>query len=352
MRQKFVFILLGGGMDGLAALRPDNDEVLKAKRPDLLLDGYHNTNSAFAFHPKLSTLHQLFENKELSFLNACGLPVQDRSHFKSQDMLATGKLSPIARSGWLAEMLNSMSDGSEAVCYGHRAPLILKGTQHAFNWSSPKVLEEDYNLMQSFKDIYDGTPILKDLPHKLARIEDLLGGFSARGKREDRFEIIGKMLSRDDGPNIGVLRFGNWDTHDNQNTRLEKLFSGLDSGVSTLRTLMKNVWDRTIIVIASEFGRTISANGTNGTDHGTGGLAFVLGGAVAGGRILGSWPGLAEQDLYEGRDLMPVHDIRLIFAHIASQHFGLENAFIENQLFPDLPKNHDSLGFIRSRNFV
>ena len=352
MRQKFVFIQLGGGMDGLAALRPDNHEILKTKRPGLLGDGYLKTQSGFAFHPKLSTLHQLFENGELSFLNACGLPIQDRSHFKSQDMLETGKLTPIARSGWLAEILNSMSDGSEAVCYGHRAPLIVKGTKHCFNWSSPTVLQEDYNLTRAFKDLYQDTPTLKDIPQKLTRIEDLLGGFSARGKREDRFEIIGKMLSRHDGPNIGVIRFGNWDTHDSQTTRLDKLFSGLDNGVSTLRTLMKHVWDNTIVIIASEFGRTIGANGTKGTDHGTGGLSFVLGGAVAGGHSLGSWPGLAEKDLFEGRDLMPVHDIRLLFAHIASQHFGLENAFIENQLFPDLPKTYDSLDFIRSRNFV
>jgi len=339
-------------MDGLAALQPDDHDVLKLKRAELLIDGRLHTKSGFAFHPNLTTLHRLFENKEMSFLNACGLPVQDRSHFKSQDMLETGKLSPIARSGWLAEILNELSDGSEAVCYGHRAPLILKGTKAFFNWSSPHVLEDDYRLMRIFSDLYKNEPILEDLPQKLQRIEELLGGFNGKGKRENRFEMVGKMLSRQDGPNIGVIRFGNWDTHENQNRKLDKFFSELDSGVGKLRTHMQDVWDRTIVVIASEFGRTISANGTKGTDHGTGGLCFVLGGAVAGGRSLGSWPGLKENDLYEGRDLMPIHDIRAIFAHIASQHFGLKKTFIENELFPNLPKSYDSFDFIRDGHFI
>lgn len=352
MRNKFVLIQLYGGMDGLSALLPDNHDALKIRRPALLADNYLDTSSGFAFHPHLTTLHQLFQNRELSFLNACGLPVQSRSHFKSQDMLETGKLSPFARKGWLAEILNEIPDTSEAVCYGHRAPLILKGTKKFFNWSSPKVMEEDYRLMRSLKTLYQNEPLLETLPKKIERIEDLLGGFTDKRRDDDQFELIGKMLARKDGPNIGVIGFEHWDTHEDQNKKINTLFPALDRGISTLRARMENVWDNTIILIVSEFGRTVSANGTRGTDHGTGGLSFVLGGAVKGGSSLGTWPGLDEEDLFEGRDLKPVHDIRLLFAKIANTHFGLDKSYIQNDLFPILPKPVDTLDFIRSRHFV
>lgn len=349
MSEKFVFIQLRGGMDGLAALMPDDSAVLKQKRPGLLVNGYRDTKQGFAFHPVLENHNRLFKNGELSFLHACGLPIQDRSHFKSQDLLETGKFNPHARKGWLAEILEKLPKDMEAVAFGNTLPIILTGTKKSFNWSAPVVTDEDENLMRMLGELYDGDPDLQPLLPQFERIEYLTGGFSKDARSPDPFEIIGNMLSKKDGPDIGVINLGNWDTHDNQKPRIAKEFGNLDKGLGTLRDKLRHVWDDTVIVIVSEFGRSVHENGTNGSDHGTGGVCFIAGGAVRGGRSLGTWPGLEKDDLFEGRDVMPVHDVRMIFAHVAAAHFNMKAEFIEKDLFPDVSKAYREFSIIKGR---
>jgi len=349
MGEKFVFIQLRGGMDGLSALRPDDSSVLKQKRPGLLVDNYHNTKAGFAFHPALKNHFELFRNKELSFLHACGLPVQNRSHFRSQDLLETGKMDASSRTGWLAQILEALPDNSEAVSFGSVSPLLLHGTDKTFNWSSPKITDADEKLMRNLcRSLYAGDPELEDMLQQFERLDYLTDGFSRSARSEDPFETIGKMLSKPDGPDYGVISVGNWDTHNDQNRRIAARFSVLDSGLGTLKSSMRPVWDETVIVIVSEFGRSVHENGTNGSDHGTGGVCFVAGGAVMGGLSLGSWPGLKEEVLFEGRDVMPVHDVRQIFACITKAHLGMSHDFIETDLFPEIPAGYKDLNFIHT----
>lgn len=353
MRERFVFIQLRGGMDGLAALRPDNHEVLKQKRPGLLADGYRDSGEGFAFHPALANHHRLFMNGELSFLHACGLPVHDRSHFKSQDHLETGKNSANARHGWLAEILEKLPSDREAVAFGSTLPIILRGTKKSFNWSAPRITDEDENLMRLLgTSLYEGDPVLEPLLPQFERIGHLTDGYSRDDVSADPFETIGKMLSKKDGPDIGVINLGNWDTHDNQKPRIAKEFSNLDQGLGTLKKIMDNVWNDTVFVIVSEFGRSVHENGTNGSDHGTGGVCMIGGGAVKGGKSLGDWPGLEEPDLFEGRDVLPAYDVRSIFAAAARDHLGLNEAFIEDQLFPEIPETYKGLDLIRQRRKI
>lgn len=349
MGEKFIFIQLRGGMDGLAALRPDNHDVLKQKRPGLMVDGYQETKEGFAFHPVLENHYRLFQNGELSFLQACGLPIQDRSHFKSQDLLETGKFNPHARKGWLAEILEELPADMEAVAFGNTLPIILSGTKKSFNWSSPIVTDEDESLMRMLGELYEGDPALEPLLPQFQRIEYLTGGFAKDERSPDPFQIIGNMLSKKDGPDIGVINLGNWDTHDNQKPRIAKEFANLDKGLGTLRSALKDVWNETVIVIVSEFGRSVHENGTNGSDHGTGGVCVIAGGAVRGGRSLGSWPGLEEEVLFEGRDVMPVHDVRMIFAHVADKHFGMKSGLIEKDIFPDIPTAYREFNIIEKK---
>ena len=346
---KYIFVQLRGGMDGLAALMPSDNSVLLKKRAGLLVPGYRDTGLNFSFHPVLKNCFELFRNGELSFLHACGLPVRDRSHFKSQDLMATGGFNAAAKTGWLAQIMSQLPRNARAIAFGPTLPLILKGTPKSFNWSSPQITPEDESLMKILgENLYQGDPELGGLYGDLERIEKLAGGFRRAERNPDPFETVGKMMAGHDGPDIGYISLGNWDTHDNQVKRIAKEFETLDTGLATLRKTMKTVWDDVIITIVSEFGRSVHENGTQGSDHGTGGLCLIVGGAADGGRDLGHWPGLEEKDLFENRDVKPVYDVRTVFAEVAQNHLGMSEKFVKN-LFPKVPENYGDMQLIRRK---
>ncbi len=126
-----------------------------------------------------------------------------------------------------------------------------------------------------------------------------------------------------------------WDTHFAQPNRLDRLFAELGEGISVFQEQIEEAWAKTAIIIVSEFGRTASENGNRGTDHGTGGIAFLLGGAVNGGRIVGDWPGLSEASRYEGRDLNPVNAYEGIFKAALISKLGLAQGFVEDKVLPN-----------------
>jgi uncharacterized protein (DUF1501 family) len=132
-----------------------------------------------------------------------------------------------------------------------------------------------------------------------------------------------------------VLSFDGWDTHANQGAGeglLAARLGGLDEALRTLKDGLGSTWRNTVVIVASEFGRTVAVNGSGGTDHGTGGVAFALGGAVRGGRMIGDWPTLAA--LHEGRDLAPANDMRGLFMAVLRDHWGLDRAALNNTVFP------------------
>ena len=148
----------------------------------------------------------------------------------------------------------------------------------------------------------------------------------------------GKLLAADEGPRFAVLDTGGYDTHANQGVttgRLARQLESLGNGLSLIAEAMAPVWDRTIIVTATEFGRTAYANGTGGTDHGTASVSLLLGGAVNGGRILGTWPGLEARHLFEGRDLAATTDMRSLFKCLLRDHCGLGEKALDTTIFPD-----------------
>jgi uncharacterized protein (DUF1501 family) len=168
-------------------------------------------------------------------------------------------------------------------------------------------------------------------------------GFAAGALGEDRrperfgFPALagaaGRMLAAADGPRLAALELGGWDTHANQADRLAGPLRQLDAGLVALRDGLGAAWGRTVVLVMTEFGRTVRVNGTRGTDHGTGGVAFVLGGRVAGGRVRGDWPGLAAGQLFEGRDLAPTTDLRSVSKGVLAAHLGLPAAALE-RVFP------------------
>ena len=144
----------------------------------------------------------------------------------------------------------------------------------------------------------------------------------------------GEFLAHDAGPRIAVMQIDGWDTHVNQAGRLTNQFARLSEGLLALRQSLGAAWGQSVVLVASEFGRTVAENGAGGTDHGTGGLAMLLGGAVRGGRILGDWPGLSDRALYEGRDLAAVNACEALFKSVLIGHMGLSPELAESVVFP------------------
>jgi len=147
-----------------------------------------------------------------------------------------------------------------------------------------------------------------------------------------------KLMIADDGPRIAALAFDGWDTHANEGGpvgRLAQLLSGLDGAFAEFESELGAHWRDTAIVVATEFGRTARINGTDGTDHGTGTIALVAGGAIKGGRVISDWPGLKQANLYQARDLAPTTDLRTVIKGVLADHLGISERVLAQTVFPD-----------------
>jgi uncharacterized protein (DUF1501 family) len=142
------------------------------------------------------------------------------------------------------------------------------------------------------------------------------------------------------------LDLDGWDTHSGQRPRLAQSLQKLDEGIAVLRAGLAEVWPKTAILVLTEFGRTVRVNGTGGTDHGTGTAGFLMGGGVAGGRVLADWPGLGRGQLFEDRDLQPTLDIRAVAKGVLGPHFGISAAGLAT-VFPDSDGVAPKIGMLK-----
>ena len=160
------------------------------------------------------------------------------------------------------------------------------------------------------------------------------GGDGAQNNPAALGKLAAKFLVKPTGPRIAVIELLGWDTHSQQAGRLANQLRQLDAVFGALHDGLGAAWGHTTILAATEFGRTAAVNGTGGTDHGTGGAAFMAGGAVAGGRVVADWPGLSGSALYENRDLRPTTDLRGVMLGAAAGSFGVDPARLSGALFP------------------
>jgi uncharacterized protein (DUF1501 family) len=161
---------------------------------------------------------------------------------------------------------------------------------------------------------------------------------STSGRYLETVRTAAGFLRRDDGPAVAVFDTTGWDTHFNEGGgqgQLRTRLAVLDESLRTLKQSLGDVWSRTVVMLATEFGRTAAANGTRGTDHGTASAAFLLGGAVAGGRVMANWPGLSNSALYQQRDLKPTLDLRSVMKSVLHDHLRIASGAIDSQVFPD-----------------
>jgi uncharacterized protein (DUF1501 family) len=162
---------------------------------------------------------------------------------------------------------------------------------------------------------------------------------AAAGPKGAAVGALAAKILTGDGARIAMIETNGWDTHSGQKGRLTAQLRDLDQLLASLKTGLGPAWNDTLVVVATEFGRTVRPNGTGGTDHGQASASMLLGGAVAGGKVLADWPGLNDAALYEGRDLKPTTDLNALIASALAQHYGVDPARALNTLFPETRGN-------------
>lgn len=351
---RLVLVILRGGLDGLAAVPAYGEGRYGSLRGQLALGspgsegGILKLDGLFGLHPALASLHRMYADGDLAVIHAVASPYRERSHFDGQKVLEAGGISPsTSLGGWLNRALTALAEeshGRDAIALASTVPLVLRGPATVTSWAPSRLPDADDDTLARIRQIYEAAdPDLAIRLTEALNARDLAGETGIDGMRAGGQQLApittaaARFLAADDGPRIAVIEAGGWDTHANQGAAagaLANRLRQLDAGLASFRSELGADWDRTTVVIVTEFGRTVAVNGTRGTDHGTAGCAFVAGGAVAGGRMLTDWPGLAERDLYEGRDLKPTLDLRAVFKGILSEQYGLSARALETSVFP------------------
>lgn len=344
-RPKMVVIIARGAMDGLSVLVPYADANYRALRGDLALPnpneegGVLRLDGDFGLHPSLSQLHAMHRAGEVRFAPAAAIPVRVRSHFEAQDVLESGEGGSYeGGDGWLNRAL-AASGGERALAVGAQTPLILKGTAPVGGWSPGRESDVD-RLATIVQDLYAHDALLG--PALAAGIRsETQADVVTEGLviRRNDYSSIGAAVARfmklPEGPDFVALSLDGYDTHARQAGLLANRLKIQDGVLGGLKTGLGDDWRSTVVVVATEFGRTARINGTFGTDHGTASSLIVAGGALKPGGLIGDWPTLAENQLFEGRDLAPTIDVRSVFKGVLRDHMGVDRAALDAKVFPN-----------------
>ncbi|MEM9551089.1 MAG: DUF1501 domain-containing protein [Pseudomonadota bacterium] len=352
---RLVVILLRGGMDGLDVVQPYGDPAFSGLRKTLLggpendaidLDGY------FSLHPALVSLMPLWEAGDLGFVHATSTPYRDkRSHFDGQDLLEAGTAHVVSgHDGWLNRMIGLRSDLSSDTAYalGRTEMKMLIGPAPHSTWApdsgfemSPQAMRLAELIMKDDEAMAEAFAQAVRLSDEEARLESgMEGGQKRRAEHLAVADFAAQRLRED--ARIAAFSLNGWDMHIRQKPVMARTLKRLADTILALRDGMgAAVWGKTAVLAMTEFGRTVRENGTDGTDHGTGGAMLLAGGAINGGRVFGQWPGLSEADLYDRRDLMPTTDVRAHAAWMMQGLTGVNRNALENVVFPGVDMGDD-----------
>jgi uncharacterized protein (DUF1501 family) len=386
---RLLTIVLRGGVDGLSLAAPVGDPDYVRLRQHIAMGGPGQgsgglaLDSLFVLNPNMPFLHGLYAKKEALIVHAVHTPYRERSHFDGQDVLESG-LGGVGKAdqGWLNRALAGMPSAGKAdakgLSIGPVVPLVMRGKAQVLSWI-PKI----YNLplhdstVARLMDLYAHTDpaLAKSLAagmeiHRVAEAGgamasatpavtkpasdvtmQMAGGGTMTMPQQpaqpnaalfreftEAAEAAAKFLAAADGPRIGALSYNGWDTHANEGVvqgQLGNRLAGLDAAIRVLADGLGAAWKDTVVMIVTEFGRTARVNGTSGTDHGMATCAVLVGGAVKGGRMIADWPGLADGNLHEARDLKPTRDLRTIFKGVLKDHLGIPDGALGSTVFPE-----------------
>jgi uncharacterized protein (DUF1501 family) len=361
--KRFVVVILRGALDGLAAVVPYGDRNLAGWRAGLVPGpvgspgGMRDLGGFFGLNPALGGLHDMYLAREMLPVHAVAGPYRSRSHFDAQDYLESGADHRMT-SGWLNRVVGAFDAAAprqdEALAVAVSIPLLLRGPATVANWAP-----ETYQTLPP--DLYARIAALNaadPLTGPLVREGYAERGFARSALGDEGMDAhansfatlaaaAGRMMAAPDGPRIVALEAGGWDTHAQQVARLAPPLRYLDEGLVAMKQGLGPAWSSTAVLVMTEFGRTVRMNGTAGTDHGTATVAFVLGGAVAGGRVAGTWPGLGQSHLLDNRDLAPTTDLRAVASGMLENHLGLPQSAMAG-IFPGSSGLSPMNGLIRA----
>jgi uncharacterized protein (DUF1501 family) len=386
---RLVVVILRGALDGLAAVPPVADPDYARLHGELAIlpaDGALALDSTFGLHPSLASLHKRYLAGEVAIFNAVASPYRDRSHFDGQFVLENGLARPIGTAdGWLNRALAALPgatrhSGERAVAIAQNVPLILRGDAPVYSKSPQATPDVDDELLARLADLYSGddwfsarlTEAVRtgQLADENGNAESARGIGSPAGAQPDmtapqnavlktaapgqvtRSARLAAALMRSvGGPEVAVIEATGWDTHANQGGAkgaLAQRLAGLDQALQVLADELGALWPQTAVLVVTEFGRTVAMNGTRGTDHGTGGCAFLAGGAVRGGRVIADWPGLSRTALLDNRDLRPTLDLRSVFKAVLDEHMRVDAKTLATRIFPDSAGARPLQGLMRA----
>ena len=382
-RRKLVVVICRGGMDGLSVSPPVGDPDYANLRGRIALAPFGQPGGAlklddtFGLHPALASVHKLALAGQARIVPAVATPDRARSHFEAQDVLESGGVAAYgAGSGWLNRTLQAMAPARkiEALAVSGNMPLILRGPVQAGSWSPGGLEGHDQRLPRILADLYANDPLLGPALASGLQTQDMAKAAAAMAQMQaqapasmqmvsapampaqpsmpapaaqpkqnpDAARQIGstvaKFMLEPHGPQIVAISIDNFDTHANQGAAqglLAQRLTYLDSVLGGLSDGLGGEWSNTVVVAATEFGRTARVNGTGGTDHGTASTALVLGGALKRTGIVGDWPTLQQAKLFENRDTAPTLDMRALFKGVLTEHLGIERRALDTQIFPD-----------------
>jgi uncharacterized protein (DUF1501 family) len=355
---RLVVMVLRGALDGLSALAPLGDPDYSALHGDLALrlDGEHPAlplDPFFALNPAMPNFARLYGARQALVVHATATNYRERSHFDGQDVLESGMPGPgCVESGWLNRALGQLPKGERiaprGLAVGSTPPLVMRGPAPILGWAPSGLPAASDDLTARLMALYEHSDPALAAALRAGLDTDRLAVKQGMDSLKPSGDVVlamrkaaegaARLIGADDGPRIAAMAFDGWDTHANEGGaagRLAQLLGGLDGAIAAFESELGPRWKDTAIVAITEFGRTVHINGTIGTDHGTGTVAFLAGGAVAGGRVVADWPGLKTANLYEGRDLMPTTDLRAVLKGVLADQFGLSSQFLAETVFPD-----------------
>jgi uncharacterized protein (DUF1501 family) len=337
--RRFVFIIQRGAADGLSILGPTGDPQFAAIRETFDLDLAHGAklDSFFTLHPSLAETAKMYAAKQALFVHAVASPYRDRSHFDGQNVLESGGSAAYQlKDGWLNRLLALLPAGeASALALSDTVPMALRGANRVSSYAPSKLAGPGDDLLQRVAAMYEPDSQLHALWSEAVATRMTAGGIEASGQDGAAIGAVAAKLLSGQGARVAMIETNGWDTHSGQRGRLSAQLKNLDGIVAALKTGLGADWSNTLVVVATEFGRTAHPNGTGGTDHGEGSLAMLLGGAVAGGKVIADWPGLGSAALYEGRDLKPTVALDALIGSALAQHYGLDGPRVMSALFPD-----------------
>lgn len=327
-------ILLRGGMDGLSAVQPLKDKKIFDLRSTCIVENTLTLDGEFGLHPSMAGFSKYWNNQNASVVHATGFDYYGRSHFEGQNVMEGGGASPYSTStGWLGRAMEIAKLSSLAVTLP--TPLIFKSSAITSSLFPSNIAKQSYqDANELLEDLWAEDAVLSKYGASTAMTNER----HSRGQDPERLaKEVAQQMSRPSGPRVGFVEYSGFDTHSMQGGEHgghAKHLHKLDRVISAFASHSKAVWNNSIVITVTEFGRTAKENGTKGTDHGAASAIFLAGGLIKSSKVVTDWPGLGKKELFDRRDLRQTIDARDVYGDVLHHAFNISKKQISEVVFP------------------